>query len=106
MLVEDATEVVADLGRGGAVVHPRVRTRLVDRVGAEDARVDAVERGRLVQTHERVRVVPVAAGPMPPVHEHDVGVRLGNERIGERQARGAGTHDEIVGLDRSHGCRH
>jgi len=76
MLLEDPGEVVADLRRGGPVVEAGVRADLVDRVGPEDARGDALERGGLVEADERVGIVPVAPRAVTPVDHHHVGVGL------------------------------
>ena len=57
--------VVADLSGGGSLVQPRVATDLVDRVVTEHSGVDAVERRRLMESHKRIGVVPMAAGAVP-----------------------------------------
>src|SRR5688500_7559371 len=33
------------------------------------------------------------------IHQHDVDIGLGQEGVGEGEATGPGTHDEVVGLD-------
>ena len=49
---------------------------LVDPVGAQHPRVDTVEGRRLVESHEGVRVVPMAARPVPTIHHHDFSIGL------------------------------
>jgi hypothetical protein len=72
---------------------------LVDAVVPEPARLDAVVRGRLVEPHERIRVEPVAARPVTPVDQHDLGLGVRQERVGECHSRRTGSHDQVVGLD-------
>ena len=96
MFLEHALVVVADLPRSCPFVETRIRTDLVDRIGSDLARVHAVEGRGLVEANEWIRRVPVATGPVPPVDHHHIGVRVRDERIGERHSRRAGTDDEIV----------
>ena len=104
VLVEDAGVVVADLGRARPLVEAGVRPRLVDAVAPERPRLDAVVRRRLVEAHERIGVQPVAAGPVAPVDEHDLGTRVGEQRVRERHPRRTRSDDEVVGLDLPHAC--
>ena len=102
VLLEHPAVVIADLCRRRPLVETGVRAGVIDRVAAEDPRVDAIERRRLVQSHERVRVVPVAARAVSSVHHHDVDVRFGDQRINERHPRRTSTDDQVVGVDPCH----
>ena len=53
-----------------------------------------------METNVGIGVVPVAAGPMPPVDERDRRLRFAQKRIGEVHADRAGADDQIVGFDR------
>ena len=103
VLVEHARVVVADLAGGRPLVEAGVRPVLVDPVVAERARLDAVVRRRLVEAHERIGVEPVAARPVPPVDEHDLGVRVRDQRVRERHPRRTRSDDQVIGLDFPHG---
>ena len=98
----DVVEVRTDLGAAGEVVQAAIEAHLVDVAVAQLSRCDAVELRRLVQGHERVGEVPVAAGLGVPIDDHHVGVALGHERVGERHPDGTASHDEVVGRKR---CR-
>ena len=56
-----------------------------------------------MEADERVGVQPVAARSVTPVDEHDLGVRVRDQRVGERHSRRTGSDDEVVGLDFPHG---
>jgi hypothetical protein len=64
--------------------------------------VDAIQRRRSVQAHERVGVVPVAAWTVTPVHHHHVGIAGSDECVDERHTRGACADDQVIGLDCAH----
>ena len=102
LFLEDAVVVVADLRCRGALIEARIGAGLVDAVRPQDARVHAVVRRRLVQPDERVRVEPVTAGAMPPVDEHDLGVRIAQQRVHERHPRRPRPDDEVIGLQLVH----
>ena len=102
LLLEDAVVVVADLRCRGPLIEAGVGAGLVDAVGAQDARVHAVVRRRLVQPDERVRVEPVTARAMPAVDEDDLGVRIGQQRVDERHPRCPRPDDEIISLQLVH----
>jgi len=51
-----------------------------------------------MQADERVCVIPVAAGAVPPVHKNHVSVAGLNQRIGKRQPRCARPDYQIVGI--------
>jgi hypothetical protein len=52
-----------------------------------------------VEADERVRVLPVPAGMLAPVHQYDVDIDLGQEGVGEGKTAGARSHDQVVGVD-------
>ena len=52
-----------------------------------------------MQANVGVRVIPMAAGPMPPVNERDGSLRFGQEGVGESHSHRAGANDQIVGFD-------
>jgi hypothetical protein len=56
-----------------------------------------------VEAHERIGVEPVAARPVTPVDEHDLGVRVRDQRVRERHPRRTRSDDEVIGLDFPHG---
>src|SRR5439155_14294608 len=60
--LQDAAVVGADLRSGGALVQARLGAALLDAALTKQGRRDAVERGRLVEPHERIGVQPVAPG--------------------------------------------
>jgi hypothetical protein len=98
-LVEHAAEVIANLAGARTRVQPGVRTRRVDHVGPEPAGVHAVERRGLMESNERVGVVPMSARAVAPIDHHDIGVGVGDQLVGERHAGCAGTDHEVVRLD-------
>jgi DNA-binding transcriptional LysR family regulator len=94
----------------GIVLHPNflvgtdVASGALVPLLAEFARVHAVGRGRLVQAHEGIGVVPVPAGPVSTIDHHDVGVgAAGQQGVDKGHADGAGADDEVVGCDRCGG---
>jgi hypothetical protein len=99
MFLEHTLVVLADLCGSRTLIHPGVLTGLIDRVASQRAGIHAVVRRRLMQAHERIRVVPVTARAMAPVHHHHLGIAISDKRIGKRHPRGASTDHEIVGLD-------
>ena len=87
-VLEDLVEVGDDLRRRRPLVEAGVRTVLDQAVLAERARGHAVGRRRLVEPDERVGVEPVPAGPVAPVDQQHVDVRvLGDQRVDERHPR-------------------
>ena len=55
-----------------------------------------------MEAHERIGVQPVATRPVTPVDQHDLGVGVRNQRVGEGHPRRTGSHNEVVGLDFPH----
>ncbi len=102
VLVQHTRVVVTDLGRTRTLVEPRVRPVLVDSVVPERPRFDAVVRGGLVKADERISIQPVTARPVTPVDQHDLGVRVRDQRVGEGHPRGTGSDNHVVGLDFAH----
>ena len=49
-----------------------------------------------MQLDERIRVDPVPADGVAAVDDRDLGVRLGDQRVGEGEAGRAGADDEVV----------
>ena len=88
-----------DFGAGGEFVEPGVPAVGVDPIAAEWARVDPVERRRLMQADERIGVVPVTAGSARPVDDHDGRVGFVEDHVGEGHPHGAGADDQIVGFE-------
>ena len=74
----------------------------MDGASTEHGRRHAVEQRRLMKLDERVRVLPMPAGCMAAVDERDMHVRVIDQCICEGHAHGARTHDQVVGLQRSH----
>ena len=97
--VQDVVVVGLDLRPAGPFLEPRLRPDLLHLTVAEEGRRDAVELRGLVQLHERIGVVPVTAGGVATVDEGDVDVGVIDQGVGERHAHGAGTDDEVVGLE-------
>jgi hypothetical protein len=95
-MLHHARVVAADLGRGRAFQKPGVRPPAVDAIFAERKRVHTVVSRRLVQPNERLRVMPVPAGRVPPIDHHHAGVGVRDQRVHERHPDRAGAHDEIV----------
>jgi len=83
-------EMLPDLTARCALIEPRVLAVRVDAILAERERIHTVVRRRRVQPHERIRVQPVAARRLLAIHHDHLGVRLGHERVGKRQAAGPG----------------
>ena len=100
--VEDVVEVGLDLRAPGSLLQPGLRAVLLDRAGPEHGRRDAVEQRRLVQLHERIRVLPVPAGGVAAVDQGDMHVGVVDQRVGERHAHRACTHDQVIGVEASH----
>jgi hypothetical protein len=59
---------------------------------------------RLVQRDERVCVVPMATRLAVAVHDGDVRVTFGQQRVHEGQARSTAADDEVVGVHLLHGA--
>ena len=59
---------------------------------------EAKARG-VVNAHERVRIVPMAARTVAPLDHHDVRITFSDERIGKRHPGSPGSDDKIVSLD-------
>ena len=103
MLVHHAPVVVADLHPVGLLVQTGIESLLVQLVVAQPSGIDAVARGRLMQAHERVGVVPVTTRGVAAIHHDDVtfSVRV-DQRIGEGHARCPCADHQVVRLDRAH----
>ena len=102
VLAHHLVVVVADLRRRGTFIEARVEARVVDRIVAQDPRVHAVVGRGLMESHERIRIVPVAAGTITSIDHHHLGRGVGDQRVGERHARRARADHQVVGLDLSH----
>ena len=95
-----------EVGEGGEVREAGVESGLLEVVGTEWPGADAVEGRRLMQRHERVRLVPVTAGLVVAVDHRDGRIRIvGEERVDEGHADCPGTDDEIVRDRGLHGRR-
>ena len=103
--IQDVVVVGEDLRLPGPLLEPRLRAAPLHRTAAEARRRDAVEQRRLMQLDERIRVQPVPAGRVATVDERDVDVGMVDERVGERHAHRACTHDEVVRVQRSQASR-
>ncbi len=57
-----------------------------------------------MESHERIGIVPVAAGGMARIDHHHLGTALNKQGIGEGHAGRARANDQIVGLYRVHVC--
>ena len=101
-LAHHLREVVDDLRARRQLLHPPVQPGRVRAARAQRAGVHAVVGRRLVQAHERVRVVPVASGGVSAVHHDDARVGLVEQRVHERHGGCAGADDEVVGLNCLH----
>ncbi len=84
VLVQHAAEVVTELHAVGSLVEAGVEAMVVELISAQGLRVDAVARGRLVETHERVRIVPVAARGVPAIHHDHVAVVVASRSVRRR----------------------
>ena len=94
------------IGSEQSVFDRRVRSvisrRAIAHGSSEVARVDAVERRRLVQPDERVGVVPVSAWTGMTIDDHHRCVALGVHDIGKRHAHGTRADDQIVRSNLTH----
>ena len=54
-----------------------------------------------MQAHERVRIEPMPAGPVPAIHQGDLHVRMPGQGVGESHARRPGSDYEVVSLERT-----
>lgn len=81
-------------------MEPGVEADLIDGSGAQLRRVHPVVRGRLVQTDERVRIVPMPARTIMTIDDHHRRIALSEQRIRERHPGRTRTHDQIVDIDR------
>jgi hypothetical protein len=52
-----------------------------------------------MQPHERVRIKPMAAGPVPPVDKRHLYVRMAGQGVGESHARRPGSDYQVVSLE-------
>ena len=57
-----------------------------------------------MEAPERVGAVPVPTGAVTSFHYHDVGLALGDQRVGERHPRRAAAHHQVVRLDGFQRC--
>jgi hypothetical protein len=101
---EHVAVVGADVGGGRPLEQTLLRPVVLDASAAEHGRGDAVERGRLVQPHERVGAEPVPADPVAPIDQRDPDVGVVDQGVRERHAHGAGSHHEVVRRHRA--CPH
>ena len=53
-----------------------------------------------MQPHERVRIEPVAAGPVPAIDEGDLHARMAGHGVGESHAGRPGPDYQVVSLER------
>ena len=102
-LLHDVVEVRTNIAAGCQLVQSFVPPHPVDGAGFELARVDAVVRRWLVQTHERIGARPVPTGLVTPVDDHQVGVAFGHHGVGEGHTHGARADDQVVRFDHSNG---
>jgi hypothetical protein len=52
-----------------------------------------------MQAHKWIRVVPVTARRVTPVDHHNLDIRIGDQRIGERHPGSTGADHQVVSLD-------
>jgi hypothetical protein len=96
--MQDVIEVRLDLGPPGAFVKSRFGPAQLHRAATEHRGRDAVEHGRVVQLHERIRILPMTTWGMAAIDDRDVDVSVVDERVGERHAHRPCAHDQVVGL--------
>ncbi len=102
-LLHDAVEVRTNITAGCQLVQSLIPPDPVDGAGFEPARVHAVVRRRLMQTHERIGARPVPTGLVPPIDDHQVGVAFGHHAVSEGHTHGARPDDQVVRFDHSDG---
>ena len=51
-----------------------------------------------MQSHERIRVVPVAAGAVMAVYDHHAGIGFVKQGVSERHTDGTAADDEVIGF--------
>jgi hypothetical protein len=103
VLVHHQPEVSADFRTIRLLVQPGIESAPVELVVAQRPRVDAIGRGRLVEAHERVSIVPVASRGVPPVHHDDVAVLVRvDQRVGKGHAGRSRPDHQVVRLDGIH----
>jgi hypothetical protein len=96
----DRAEVVSDLGARCSLVESRVLAGLVDPVLAERQGVDAVVGRGGVEPNEGVRVEPMPTRTWPAIDQRDLDIGLLlDQRVGEGEATGPGSDDQIVGAN-------
>ena len=59
-----------------------------------------------MQPHERVRIEPMAAGPVPAIDQGDLHLRMAGQGVGESHARRPGSDYQVVSLERTWHCGH
>jgi len=89
-------EVAEDLWPFGEAQKALIRPTRVDAVLCELLRFDPIEDRRLVQPHERVSIVPVAAGRVTLVDECDVCIGSRQQLIRKAEPHGSGADHEVV----------
>ena len=99
-MVQRAPEVVTDFRPAGLLVEARVEAGLVDPIVAQRQRVHPIESRWLVESDERIGIVPVPARRVTAIGQHHRRVRVGDQRVGECHARGSGSDYQVVSVDR------
>ena len=59
-----------------------------------------------MKPHERVRIEPVAAGPVPAIDQGDLPVGMPDQGVGESHARRPRSDHQVLGLERTWHCGH
>lgn len=92
-------EVRADLLARRSFVIAGVLAVLINAVRAERERVHPVVRRRGMQANERIRVPPMTARARLAVDHRHLDIRLGHQRVSERESAGTRAYDQIIRLD-------
>jgi hypothetical protein len=101
--LEHLDEIITDFTRGSPLIKAGVLTPLIDAVIAQDSRVHAIEGRGLVQSNERIGVVPMPPGTVASVNQNDVTVRCLKKDVGKGQPGCSCSDDQVIGLQSCHG---
>ena len=86
-------EVGDYLGARRQFVQPRVPSREIFGVTSKVSRINTIKRRRLVKSHERVGVIPVATRTSVSINDGDGRIRFSYEDVSERHAHGTRTYN-------------